>query len=263
MSDSVVPVAFPRSDETERSKENIAWMQVSRGGDVEPVVWPDRAGGRTNRGVVDATQPTAPKAPALGPQGEGARAAAPGVTDGSEGGGPEEEPVSEAGEPASAGSCPVCAAREAEIEADRESYRSAVRDMVAAQHRDRHALEGALIELSLSIAGALAEGMAEVNPELHQELARVAVACLVDGTEDEAVRLRVGPLGHQVLKGASEDELGFSGSFELLEDASIAGAGCMAESSLGRVDGTVETRLAQVGEALRDAWNRFGVEKPA
>lgn len=261
MSDSVAPVSFQSgTGNGEESRPDLRWMSVVKGSEAVPLelrkVETDSAkAAREERDRVDDAQGASESSGAM----------------------LEGEPDTDAGAVGEAdpGSCAQCDTRREELATFEHAYLAAVRDMVTDACSQSHALEGALIELSLEVARVLAEGMTEIDPDLHLELARSALRELNSGTEfggdasggdagesgASGIRLRVGERGFELLQGQLDEKGCLDGvSVDLVRDATLPSVGCFLESTHGRVDGTLDTRLEQVRQALMTTWKAYGVE---
>lgn len=171
----------------------------------------------------------------------------------------------------------ACAGRlAAEIEALAESARKAALESGRAQGREE-ALESArssLAALSRAVAGAeqalarecagLAEGCADIVMEVFcklagpalvtREAALGAVLEVLKRVKDErALTLRVNPRDLPYLetqRGAIQEAIG-SRTWTLGADPRVALGGCLVDSSLGTLDGRLESQLQELCATLR------------
>ena len=278
MSESIVPLALPESLGGEPRPSSTApdWMQVVKASDAEPLVLPKV---ETERARSSREKRAAAKA-SPAPASEGSAEKGDGLPQG-------QDPSPEDGAGPSAGGAQTGAREEGppgsicdqvteEAKALEEKVTLALDALAQATRHHQHALEGDLITLSLEIAEALAEGMVEVDPDLHLELARAALAHLDvpprrsedssgEATElpGDLVRLRSSEKVHGALQALLPPDGKVGGvAVELVLDSALEGLGCVVESSAGRVDGTLDTRLGELRKALRKAWNEFGAGNP-
>ncbi|HEY9279635.1 MAG TPA: flagellar assembly protein FliH [Eoetvoesiella sp.] len=113
----------------------------------------------------------------------------------------------------------------------------------------------ALISLAISIAQQVIRTTLEVDPGKILDIVRDIVH--VDGNSDGILRLRVNPADLALIRAQMGDDPEMK-NWRLLSDDSIERGGCIAETSLGDIDATLQTRWQRVIASLgRDIpWTR-------
>jgi len=113
-----------------------------------------------------------------------------------------------------------------------------------------HALHGlerevgqALVHLAVSIAERVLHSTLDAHPEKLLDLVR-EIVCL-HGEDDALLTLRVHPSDVERLQQALQQE-GGAPRWRLLADATVQAGGCQAQTALGSVDATLQTRWRKV-----------------
>jgi len=139
-----------------------------------------------------------------------------------------------------------------------ESIRSAARDagrdeglayaqrlLVEIQHTRLRTLEGEALrrsvsELALAVTRRVLGEAWEADPSIW---ARAVLAAAEPLRRAAALSLRVSPASARAVRDRLATEIA-AGSIDVVEDAAVDEAGCIAVSSCGRVDGRLSTMLA-------------------
>lgn len=139
------------------------------------------------------------------------------------------------------------------------AFARAAADLGAARAQILASVEGQLLELALAIASSIIEREIELDPELHQGLARAALATL--GSAPGA-RLRASREAHAAIVAALGSPVVTADGIEvqLTMDPTLEGLGCIAENEHTRVDGRVGERLRAVLRSLEDERRRVTQE---
>ncbi|MDQ8045211.1 MAG: FliH/SctL family protein [Patulibacter sp.] len=155
---------------------------------------------------------------------------------------------------------------EGKAEAQAEVYEAMANAVAALQHaavelserRDAlcAAVEPAAISLALQGAEQVVGAALEVQPDLIQHAARGALRRLVDR---EKVTILVNPDDLETMREVSvelAEQLGGIESLEVQAERRVAPGGVIVQTPVGDVDARVDTRLAQLGDVVRDALAR-------
>lgn len=105
----------------------------------------------------------------------------------------------------------------------------------------------ALINLAISIAQQVVRSTLEANPE--KILGTVRDILYMENGQDRALQLRVHPEDLQLIREHLADEPS-SAKWRLIADETILRGGCTAETILGNIDATLQTRWQRVTSAL-------------
>lgn len=124
-----------------------------------------------------------------------------------------------------------------------------------AAHRDAlcDVVEPAAISLALASAEQIVSASLEVRPELLLETARGALRRLVDR---DRVTILVSPDDLERVRAHAPElaeELGGIGTLDVQAERRIASGGVIVQTPEGDVDARLDTRLARLGEVVRDA----------
>ncbi|MBO9533293.1 MAG: hypothetical protein J7513_10005 [Solirubrobacteraceae bacterium] len=114
-------------------------------------------------------------------------------------------------------------------------------------------VEPAAISLALAGAEQVVGAALEVKPELVLETTRGALRRLV---ERDRITILTNPDDLETLRAAAPElaeELGGIGSLEVQAERRIAPGGVIVQTPEGDVDARLDTRLARLGEVVRDA----------
>lgn len=103
-----------------------------------------------------------------------------------------------------------------------------------------------LVELALSIAKKIVLRETSIDREIVVDLVRVSLGKLHNRSSAE-VRLNPVDLAYIADK---RQHLGFRGSLELTEDASITPGGCLVHTSTGDIDARIESQFDEIAEGL-------------
>ena len=137
-------------------------------------------------------------------------------------------------------------ATRAEMEAEaraqaRAEVAAAIVSVEAARREAVDAVHGRVAELSLAVARRVIGEALEADPAVVRAHARDALARV---RRASVVTLRVHPDDRAHVEGLGAP---------IEEDASLSPGDCVVHSDLGDVDGRVETRIARLADALREA----------
>lgn len=104
-----------------------------------------------------------------------------------------------------------------------------------------------LVQLALRIAGQVLHSSVAANPETLLDLVRDILN--TDRHNDTLLTLRVHPDDYQLVNTYLK-ESPTAGQWRLLADAALKRGDCLAESPLGTIDATLDTRWERVAAAL-------------
>lgn len=105
----------------------------------------------------------------------------------------------------------------------------------------------ALIGLSISIAEQVLRSALDAHPEKILDLLRDVLQ--VDSGDDATLTLRMHPADLELARNYLREEAG-ARRYRLLPDTAIERGGCIAETALGSIDATLQTRWQRVTSAL-------------
>ena len=134
----------------------------------------------------------------------------------------------------------------AENEAIARSYRGAIEELAIAREQAIGACEADLVRLALAIAREVLMADVPGREDFTARMAQHAVQALAGG---EPVALRMNPKDVQSLR-QHKPELAHRSDVQLIEDPAVELGGVVAEGARGRMDATIEARLAQLRDKL-------------
>jgi len=106
----------------------------------------------------------------------------------------------------------------------------------------------ALVDLAIAIARQVLRGTLAESPEAIQSVVHEILQ--MDAAKGaEILLLRLNPADHALVGQYLSDHPG-AGAWSLLADAAIQRGGCIAETNLGSIDATLQTRWKKIMEAL-------------
>jgi len=106
-----------------------------------------------------------------------------------------------------------------------------------------HEVGHALVSLATSIAERVLHSTLAVHPEKILDIVRDIVQ--MHGDSDAVLTLRVHPQDHDLVQQYLDQDGGLK-RWRLLADATLQAGGCQAETALGAVDATLQTRWRKV-----------------
>lgn len=132
------------------------------------------------------------------------------------------------------------------------AMRDAVHGLATARTQLLAEVEDELVGLAVEIARALLGEELSARPDLHRALVRNALTLLGPG---ETPRVRLSREAHDALVDAfGSSRIEVDGQrLDVIADPTLHGPGAVLDSGASRVDGLVETRLAEVRRALLEA----------
>ena len=105
----------------------------------------------------------------------------------------------------------------------------------------------AMISLSIRIAEQVLRSTLDAHPEKILDLVRDIIH--MDTSKEAILKLRVNPADLDLIDQYLQHDIGVS-HWRLLADQSIERGGCLAETVLGNIDATLQTRWQRVTSAL-------------
>jgi flagellar assembly protein FliH len=133
-----------------------------------------------------------------------------------------------------------------EFQSQRKALASLISVLTQAVDAQIDGLEDAAIaiafEATVKLLGDRLATAAGVRASVQQVLQRVR--------SNEKARVRLSPADHALLVQQAESGGIDATRFELASDATIALGGCIVETRAGRIDGSLETQLARLADAL-------------
>lgn len=112
----------------------------------------------------------------------------------------------------------------------------------------------AMISLAISIAEQVLRSSLDEHPEKILELIRDITH--IDTSKEAVLRLRLNPADQELVQRYLDKEPGTK-HWQLLPDESIERGGCLAETALGNIDATLQTRWQRVVGSLGCDSRRF------
>lgn len=141
----------------------------------------------------------------------------------------------------------------AELDAAVRALQQAAGELVARRDALCEVVEPAAISLALASAEQVVGAALEVRPELVLEATRGALRRLA---ERDRVTILVNPDDLDRVRAHAPDlveELGGIGALEIQSERRIAPGGVIVQTPEGDVDARLDTRLARLGDVVRDA----------
>lgn len=120
--------------------------------------------------------------------------------------------------------------------------------LVAEQERLFHRRERELVELALIVSRKIVGRELSTQPEAIRE---VLAAAFHNLSETERLRLLVHPQDYECIKSYTQSS--WPSGLEMGADASLTPGGFLLETDQGEIDGTLETRWANVNAAIDKA----------
>ncbi len=136
------------------------------------------------------------------------------------------------------------------------AFEAAAAEMHARRDALCDAVEPAAISLALAGAEQVVGAALEINPELIQNAARGALRRLV---ERDHVTVLVNPSDLEHMRVYAQDLADQLGGIEQLDvqaERRVASGGVIVQTPVGDVDARLDTRLAQLGDVVREALTR-------
>lgn len=116
-----------------------------------------------------------------------------------------------------------------------------------------NAMEPEILKLSVEIAGQVVKQHIETDEEFVLKTIKAGLRQLRERNE---IRIRVNPVDYEFTR-THKDEISQScdgvRSIEVTDDRRVAQGGCIIESPNGELDARIETQLAEIERALREA----------
>lgn len=141
----------------------------------------------------------------------------------------------------------------AELEAAARALHQAAAELATRRDALCEVVEPAAISLALASAEQVVGAALEIRPELVLEATRGALRRLA---ERDRVTVLVNPEDLDRLRAHAPElveELGGIGSLEIQAERRIAPGGVIVQTPEGDVDARLDTRLARLGDVVRDA----------
>ena len=117
----------------------------------------------------------------------------------------------------------------------------------------------AMISLAVSIAEQVLRSTLDEHPEKILELVRDIAH--IDTSKETVLRLRLNPADQELVQRYLDKEPG-TGHWQILPDESVERGGCLAESALGNINATLQTRWQRVISSLGQDPQRFARDIP-
>jgi flagellar assembly protein FliH len=138
------------------------------------------------------------------------------------------------------------AANEIKAASDRLAFM--LRDLLALKKRIRSEAESDVVKLSLAIARRILHREMSADPESIQGIVHAGLQKLHNR---EISRVRIAPASLDPVRSALE-RAGLAPAINIVADTKMRGGDIIFETSLGELDGSVETQLAEIERGFAD-----------
>ncbi|HUO30820.1 MAG TPA: FliH/SctL family protein [Bryobacteraceae bacterium] len=134
----------------------------------------------------------------------------------------------------------------AELQPVFEKLARTIQEVAGLRPRILRETEGELVELSLAIARRILRRELSVDPDALRGLVKSALEKL---PAQEISRIRIHP---ELLPGVQKALAGEGRELPLMADGTLAPGALLIETARGKLDGSIETQLAEIGRGLAD-----------
>ena len=135
-----------------------------------------------------------------------------------------------------------------EIKAASDRLAATLRDLLALKKRMRSEAEADVVKLSLAIARRILHRELHADPESIQGIVHAGLQKLHNR---EISRVRIAPAALEPVRGALE-RAGLVPAVNLVADPKLRAGDILFETSLGELDGSVETQLQEIERGFAD-----------
>ncbi|HLH01614.1 MAG TPA: FliH/SctL family protein [Bryobacteraceae bacterium] len=135
-----------------------------------------------------------------------------------------------------------------EIKAASDRLATTLRDLLALKKRMRSEAEADVVKLSLAIARRILHRELNADPESIQGIVYAGLQKLQNR---EISRVRIPPVALEPVRGALE-RAGLAPAVNIVADTKLRPGDILFETSLGELDGSVETQLQEIERGFAD-----------
>jgi flagellar assembly protein FliH len=135
-----------------------------------------------------------------------------------------------------------------EIKAASDRLAATLRDLLALKKRMRGEAEADVVKLSLAIARRILHRELNADPESIQGIVYAGLQKLQNR---EISRVRIAPAALEPVRGALE-RAGIAPAVNIVADTKMRAGDILFETSLGELDGSIETQLQEIERGFAD-----------